>query len=370
MQLALEEGAKGLGRTAPNPPVGCVIVSKDGDVIGLGHHAKSGGDHAEVAALKSVKDPAQLKDSTFYVTLEPCSSQGKTPSCAHHLAGLPLKRVVFGLRDPNPGMAGGQKVLTDAGVSCDHLLQMQKPCLELAEVFVVNQVCNRSFVHVKVGASLDGQVALKSGESQWITSEPSRQHVHTLRGITDAVLIGRATFDCDNPSLNIRSGPYMDKTNAVVILDPGGKVLNQLPGSRLLDVRPAEKVFVVVSDTLSIKDEGRCRLIPVPMSDGHLNLHSALQQLMANGVLSVLVEGGGRTVSGFFHQNLVDRLTVFLAPKIVGAAGGQSWTKDLSIESLDNAICLPEWNVTQFGSDLCLSSGLFTDARLKDLKIS
>ncbi len=364
MRRALEEGRKGLGLTAPNPAVGCVIVNSRGHVIGKGYHAKAGGDHAEIAALKTVTDSADLKGSTVYVTLEPCAAEGKTPSCAHTLAALPIQRVVFGCQDPNPAMAGGQKVLVDAGIQCDQWGPLKRECLELAEVFICNQSAKRSFVHVKVGASLDGQIALKSGESQWITSESSREQVQVLRGQSDAVLVGRGTFEQDNPRLNSRSDQFINKTNIAVIIDPKGGVISQLSESRLLEVRPSEKVFVIVHEGFLGESEN-CKILRCPEVQGQLDLKVAMQALLAEGVHSVLVEGGGTTISQFFNQGLVDRLTVFMAPKIIGAAGGQSWTKGLSIDGLENAICLPEMKMTQLGSNFCLSSGMFTDTWLK-----
>lgn len=366
MSMALEEGVRGLGFTSPNPPVGCVIVGADGQVIGRGFHAKAGEDHAEAAALKSVKNQSLLKGATAYVTLEPCASEGRTPSCAKTLAGLPLSRVVFGSRDPNPTMAGGQQILQQAGITCDHLREMDRKCLKLAEVFFCNQKLQRSFVHVKVGSSLDGQLALSSGESQWITNEKSRENVQVLRGQADAVLVGRGTFESDNPRLNSRAPGFESKVNAAIIVDPNGQNLNRLNGSRLLEVRPPEKVFVLVREGASIPGDHLFQFVTCPVVGESLDLTAALQELYSRGVTSVFVEGGGTTISRFFEQKLVDRLSVFLAPKVLGAAGGQSWTKDLSIEKLSNAIDLPEWELTQFGSDLCLSSGIFVDAQFKD----
>lgn len=363
MRMALNEGQKGLGFTAPNPAVGCVIVNRSGVVVGRGYHAKAGEDHAEVAALKSLKDTSELEEATMYITLEPCASQGKTPSCAHALANLPLARVVFGCKDPNPTMTGGQKVLTDAGIVCEHLVSLNGECLELAEVFFCNQIFKRSFVHVKVGSSLDGQVALKSGESQWITGEASRNQVQILRGQTDAVLIGRGTFEEDNPRLNIRSDHFMGKKNSAVIIDPKGKVLKKLQGSRIIEDRPSDKVFVVVDKNTSLTTSQHCNVLPCELTpDGHLDLNHALQELLRQGIHSVLVEGGGHTISQFFHQHVVDRLSVFIAPMIVGAAGGRSWTNDLSIDHLKNAACLPNVKMTQVGSDYCFTSGIFSDA--------
>lgn len=365
MSMALEEGARGLGFTSPNPPVGCVIVDSNGQVIGKGFHAKAGEDHAEAAAIKSVTDQSLFKGAIVYVTLEPCASEGRTPSCAKTLAGLPLGRVVFGSRDPNPKMAGGQQILQQVGIRCDQLQEMDRKCMELAETFFCNQKLQRSFVHVKVGSSLDGQVALKSGESQWITSEKSRDNVQVLRGQADAVLVGRGTFEFDNPRLNSRAPGFENKVNAAVILDPNGHCLKKLKDSRLFEVRPPEKVFVLVKEGASIPGDHPFQVLACPVVGESLNLKVALQKLYSHGIHSVFVEGGGTTISRFFEQKLVDRLSVFLAPKILGAAGGQSWTKDLRIERLSNAIDLPEWELTQFGSDLCLSSGIFVDAQLK-----
>lgn len=362
MKQALREGARGLGFVSPNPAVGCVIVNKDGQEIGRGFHAKAGEAHAEVAALNSVKDHSQLAGATVFVTLEPCASQGRTPSCAHTLEKLPIKKVIFGCKDPNPKMAHGQKVLQDAGIECLFMEEMELECSELAEVFLCNQIEKRPFVHVKVGTSLDGQIALQNGESQWITSEESRAQVQILRGYCDAVLVGRRTYETDNPRLNSRATAFVNKENSVVIIDPKGKTLESLKDSALHGVRSAEKIFIITSETTKPPQSTPYQIIPCSEKNGSLDLKQAFHILLEKGVTSLFVEGGATTLTHHFQQNLVDRLTVFLAPKILGSGGGVSWTQGLKIGELKNAICLYPPVVTQYGSDICLSSRIKTNA--------
>ncbi|MBX3020759.1 MAG: bifunctional diaminohydroxyphosphoribosylaminopyrimidine deaminase/5-amino-6-(5-phosphoribosylamino)uracil reductase RibD [Bdellovibrionales bacterium] len=348
MLAAIEEGKKGSGFVSPNPLVGCVILDRDYNFLAKGYHARLGELHAETHALKSVTDTSRLKGAHMYVTLEPCAHEGRQPSCAKTLATLPLKSVTYGLPDPNPKVSGrGVEILRAAGLEVVRFAELQNELEELAEIFLMNMREGRPFVSVKVASSLDGQVALADGSSQWITSEASRGHVQSLRGFHDAVLTGAGTFHGDNPRLNSRDSRFADKRLPVILLDPDGSCVAALPGSALLQVRPAADVFLVTKP--GVKVLSGVTHIELSMRDGEFDLRALVSLLPAYGVHSVFVEAGATTVSAFLRQRLCDRLYVFMAPKILGK--GLGWTSALQIPSLEQAVRLENLRVEPLGED-------------------
>jgi diaminohydroxyphosphoribosylaminopyrimidine deaminase/5-amino-6-(5-phosphoribosylamino)uracil reductase len=352
MKLAIEEAARGAGFVSPNPLVGCVILNREGFLVGKGHHERVGEGHAEVNALASVQDKSQFEGATVYVTLEPCAHQGRTPSCAKNLAGLPIAAVYYGFEDPNPLVAGkGAEILRAAGKKAELFAGLREECEDAAEIFLMNMREKRAFVTLKAAASLDGKIALPDGSSQWITGEESRAHVHYLRGSYDAVLAGAGTFIKDNPRLNSRDLHFATKSHKAILLDPEGISLPLLRGSALLEVRDAHEIFIVTArehkTDLSIKQ------IVVPQIDGEFNLKVVLEKLYAEGICSVFVEGGAYTYSAFMRQRMADRLNLFLAPKVLGE--GVHWAAGVKTPSLEQAIPLQRLSTVKFGADLMLT---------------
>jgi diaminohydroxyphosphoribosylaminopyrimidine deaminase/5-amino-6-(5-phosphoribosylamino)uracil reductase len=247
MQLAIDEAAKGLPFVSPNPAVGCVVLDADGGFLSSGYHQKYGEAHAEVNAVKGLSE-TDLQQAQVYVTLEPCAHQGKTPSCARMLAKHPLQRVVYGLRDPNPLVSGkGAQILREAGIDCMLFHECAGPGLEaeleeVCEAFLWNQRHNRLFVSLKVAASLDGKIALASGESKWITGAASREFAHWLRASHDATLIGVGTLLRDDPALDIRH-PEIQKTNQVVVLDSQAQGLRRSDELKMIKTHRPENLF-------------------------------------------------------------------------------------------------------------------------------
>lgn len=362
MRMAIEEAKKGTGFVSPNPLVGCVIVDSHHQLLSSGHHARVGGPHAEVAALSAVSDEARLKDAHLYVTLEPCAHHGRTPPCAEALAKLPLASVTYGLLDPNPSVAGkGLEVLKKAGIVVHTLPELHEELEELAEVFLMNMREKRPFVAMKVATSLDGQMALATGESQWITSEEARAHVQELRGAYDAVMVGIGTFQSDNPKLNSRNPHFVDKSHRAVLLDPEGRSFGQLHSSALLSVRKPEELFVFTNPNIVLpnKLEGVQHLY-AKMAKDDWDWTSIFQQLFERHVKSVFVEGGAFVYSQLLKRKKVDRLYIYLAPKIFGAANGLSWTKDLSTEKLSESTALDRVKCLSFGPDLLITGRVTT----------
>lgn len=330
MQLAIQEAYKGAPHVSPNPKVGCVILDREGALLSKGFHQRYGGSHAEVEALKSLKDE-QLKGAHVIVTLEPCAHQGQTPSCAKKLATLPIAQVTYGIVDPNPLVSGqGHKILEAAGIATQEYQGVLKQQLEeVCEEFLVNFREKRIFVAMKVAQSLDGKVALKNGQSQWITGPESRQKVQQIRAGYDAVMVGMNTVLKDNPSLNIRL-QGVEKENTAVVLGSQDQVHKIPKDFNIFKVRKSEKVLFY---------EGELKPI--------------LDSLFEKGIRSLLVEGGAHTFSQFLEQNLVDRLHLFTAPKIIGE--GLGWTDHLRFNSMDQVGSFRKTIEQSFGPDQYLS---------------
>lgn len=317
MQLAIDEAYKGAAFVSPNPKVGCVVLDSSGYLLAKGHHQFFGGPHAEVEALKNLSND-QLKGASLFVTLEPCAHEGKTPSCAKKIATLPIAQVVYGLQDPNPLVAGqGAQIIRDAGIqTLEYQGFLKSELFEVCEEFLVNFTKKRVFVAMKVAQSLDGKIALKNGQSQWITGPESREEVQRIRSNYDAVLVGHGTLVKDNPSLNIRI-PGLEKINWAVILG-SQKVPKEM---NVFKVRPADKV-------VSLNGE----------------LPEILDQIWKLGIRSVLVEGGSQVFSSFIKSGFVDRLHLFTAPIVIGQ--GMGWTEDFEILNLES-IARPQRIKTQ-----------------------
>jgi diaminohydroxyphosphoribosylaminopyrimidine deaminase / 5-amino-6-(5-phosphoribosylamino)uracil reductase len=363
MTLAIHEAYKGAARVSPNPLVGAVVLDDKGSLLASGYHEFYGGPHAEVNALKDLSSD-ELRGATVYVTLEPCAHEGKTPSCAKMMARLPLKKVVFGLVDPNPLVAGqGSTILQAAGIETEVFSethpQFQKDLEEVCEAFLWNFRQKKVFVSLKIAQSLDGQVGLKTGESKWITNEKSREYAHYLRACHDATLVGRGTVDRDNPSLNIRH-LQIQKENKVVVIDPRGTLLQEASQFQITRMHKPENIFWCVSAEKEFSGSlPFARIVKVlEAADGSLDLENLLQHLWDQGIRSVMVEGGPHTAANFLRAGLVNRLYIFTAPVVLGAAGGRSWTEGISISEMQNRLVLQNPKTLSFGGDILMTGRL------------
>ncbi len=363
MLLAISEARKGIGSVEPNPPVGCVILDKKFRLLSKGYHKKYGGHHAEIDALNNLQKKfkgrfeEKLKGAHLFVTLEPCSHYGKTPPCAETLAKLPLATITYGLVDPNPQVSGrGKKyLLRHSHIKVQKYAGDNSELKELIETFSCNIQSQRPFVLLKIASSLDGQMALKNGQSQWITGEKSREFVHLLRSQTSAVLIGRGTFEADNPRLDSRLGHFKKRQNKVIVLDPDGKTLRKINKSALASVRDAKNIIVITSDKVKSHKPTFKHLV-CPLKDGDFAIEELLNLLYKEGIYSVMVEGGAKTFSYFLRHQLVDRLLVFQAPVVIGAGYGKPWTEKLVIKSLSKKLRLKYDAVYSVGDDFVISA--------------
>jgi len=347
MKIAIEEAEKGLGFVAPNPPVGCVILDKNQQIIAKGYHQFFGGPHAEVEALNKIENTEQLRGATVYVTLEPCAHEGKTPSCAKALAKLPIAKVVYGLVDPNPLVAGqGIEILKAAGIEAEQSSFWLDELEDLAEIFLYNQQQKKTFVALKIATTLDGQMAHITGDSKWLTGDLSREHVHELRAQYDAVLVGKNTFMRDNPQLNVRHVRYPEYINKVCILDTHGETFSKLEKSKLAKVHKPENIFVITKKEVS-QNGGQS-----------LDLNEVLNYLYEQNMRSVFVEGGPTVASQFLQQNLVQRYYQFIAPQIIGAKSGINFSKDFSTHDLTSRKHLKRVHTRVIGQDVLVTGRL------------
>lgn len=352
MARCIELAKKGAGSVSPNPMVGSVIV-RDGQLIGEGYHEKYGGPHAEVNAIRSVADEELLKDATLYVNLEPCSHYGKTPPCSDLIVRMGIPRVVVGCLDPHEKVAGkGISRMRDGGV--DVLMGvMEAESLTLNEAFIKSHTRKMPYVTLKIAQTLDGRIAVASGESRWITSEESRREVHRLRSVTDAVLTSSRTAIVDNAALTVR---LCDGRNPLrVVLD---RQLSLLPDHPLCG--PEAATLVITSDAMLdtpgavlLRDKG-VMVEGVRACGSGLELHQVFSLLHdQHSVQSVMVECGGVLAGELVRQRLVDRLLCFIAPKLFGS-DGLPVLGALGVTSPGAAVSLDFSSPRMFGSDLCV----------------
>lgn len=319
MAHALALAARGLGRTWPNPAVGCVIAAQ-GRILGRGHTQPGGRPHAEVMALAQAGPAA--RGATAYVTLEPCAHHGVTPPCAEALIAARVARVVTALTDPDPRVSGkGHAALRAAGIDvCENILTAQATNLNAG--FIKRVTRGLPFVTLKLASSLDGRIATASGESRWITGPGSRRAGHAMRLTHDAVMVGAGTARADNPDLTARDLGARHQPVRIVI----DSQLRHAPQSRLGQSARQSPVWLCHTD--AAPSEARkawqatgATLIACAAQKGRINLQDALHQLAAKGLTRILCEGGGQLAATLIRDGLVDQLAHFTAGTILGAEG-------------------------------------------------
>lgn len=353
MRLALRLGRKGLGRTSPNPPVGAVVV-RGGRIVGRGYHRRAGEPHAEIEALRDAGSRA--RGSTLYVTLEPCNHHGRTPPCTAAVLEARVRRVVVGVRDPNPHVRGaGLRVLRRKGLQVDRGIE-SAACEELIAGFAQRVRTGMPLVTLKLAASLDGRIATRTGASRWITSPQSRRLVHRLRGEVDAVLVGANTVILDDPALTCRLRGGRDPLRVVV----DGRLRVPL-SARILTGEAARGTLVAtVARKPRVVEALRRRgasVVVLPGKRGTLSLRALLRELGRRGVLSVLIEGGATLAAAALREGVVDRLLLFQAPKLIGA-DGRPMIGGLEVSELSDALELADLRVSKIGPDVLVRAQL------------
>lgn len=315
MARALRLARRGLYTAHPNPRVGCVLV-REGAIVGEGWHRQTGGAHAEVHALRMANDKA--RGSTAYVTLEPCSHQGKTPPCVLALLEAGVAEVVAAMPDPDPRVSGsGFDQLRSAGITVRRGL-METEARQLNEGFACRIEQGRPLVRVKIAASLDGNTAMANGQSQWITGQPARHDVQKLRAASGAVLTGIATVAADDPSLTVRddSIEHGDLQPLRVVLD---SQLAMSPTARMLALPGSTAIFCVDDRKRQRLEEAGAQVHVVPDADGKADLAAVMRTLGEWQINDVLVEAGPTLTGALVDAGLVDELVIYLAPHMMGS---------------------------------------------------
>jgi len=351
MARAIELARRGRYAAHPNPMVGAVLV-KGGKVIGEGAHLRYGGPHAEVNAVRSCKtSPA---GAAVYVTLEPCSTYGKTPPCTELLIRSGVKEVYYGAKDVNPAHSGrGAAILRRAGIKVKAGV-LGRDCEALNPAFNKFMRTGLPYVTVKIAQSLDGRIADAAGRSRWISSPESRLEAHKLRAEADAVLAGIGTLLADDPRLNVR-GVKVLRQPWIVALDSSFRV------PRKAQIFQNERVLIATTRKASVtamkKFPHNARIMVLPSENGRVSLQALLKELGKLGIAHVLVEGGGRVAGSFVSEGLADRFICFVAPMLIGGTDSKNsmvWPDELNAARKELGLRPRLVSVTKAGPDLML----------------
>ena len=347
MDRALRLARKGEGRASPNPMVGAVIV-KDGRIIGEGYHVCCGESHAEINAIRGARE--SIAGATFYVTLEPCTHQGRTPPCVQALIKEQPARVVIGAIDPNPVVAGrGVAALRAQGIETVVGVR-EEECRRLNEKFFKFMTTGLPFVTLKYAQTLDGRIAGAGGHSRWISSLPARRYAHRLRSVHDAVLVGTGTVRHDDPELTVRL--VRGKNPLRIILDSRLDIPLKAGVFRNQDRAPTLVVAAVNApeDKLRALAGLGVETLLVAAAPGGINLPELFRKLGQRGITSVLVEGGAAIITSVLRERLADRLAIVVAPKIIGR--GVDAVGELGLTTMDQALQLTAVQWRRLGPDI------------------
>lgn len=351
MKRALTLARKGIGRTSPNPAVGCVIV-KNGIIIGEGWHRKAGTPHAEIHALDMAGDAARGAD--VYVTLEPCCHSGKTPPCSEALIRAGVRRVVAGMRDPNPLVSGGGlAALKQAGIKtvCGVL---ENDCRAINLPFIKHATTGLPYVTYKCAMTLDGKIASITGESRWISCEESRKYVHRMRAHNDAVMVGVDTILADNPQLTVRHVKGRNpvrvivdsslRTPTTVDILSGGLAGETIVACTEVDVDVHRRYLLTGVSVLVCKAH-----------NGRVDLQDLLERLGGLGIQSILLEGGSRLAGDALTKGLIDECVFFYAPKVIGSDGFSPFAIT-GITDMSRSLAFTDLSVRRIGTDIVVTA--------------
>ncbi len=347
MHRALALARKGLGQTSPNPMVGGVVV-KGGRIVGEGYHRRAGEEHAAVAAIEDSGKKA--RGATLFANLEPCSHYGRTAPCVEAIAAAGIKKVYASVIDPNPQVNGkGVEFLRRRKIAVDIGL-MDGEARELNEVHFKVMQERLPFVTLKYAQSLDGRIATSTNDSRWISGEQARKFAHFLRATHDAVLVGRRTVEADDPQLTVRM--LKGKNPLRLVLDTEGKLSSS---ARLVAENSDGRTVLLSGRSEPVNSElkSKVKIWPVALKSERIDLRQALEKAMAEGVTSILVEGGAEVLTNFLKEKLADKVYFAIAPLIIGT--GVSAIGDLEVEKLTQAIRFERARFEKLGDDLLFS---------------
>ena len=338
MKKCFELALKGEGSTSPNPMVGCVVLDKNNNIVSEGFHKKCGENHAERDALLKIK-PENCEGGTLVVNLEPCSHYGKTPPCADLIIEYGIKKVVVGMRDVNPIVAGnGIKKLKNAGIDVVEWV-LEEEARRLNEVFITNMTEHRTFVALKTAATLDGKIATRTGDSKWITSDAARQEVKNIRRRYDAILTSSSTIIADNPTMQHKNKIILDRT-----LKTDFKNAN---------IYKSGNIYVFHDKTLTAPKISGIEFILTPVNKEKLDIEFILKKAYDLGIMSVLCECGGVLNGSLIDYT--DKVYHFIAPKILSDNTGKSAFDGKNIEFIKDTANFLFSEIKTFEPDIMLT---------------
>ena len=353
MREALRQARKGMGQTSPNPTVGAVIV-RNGKVLSTGYHREAGLPHAEVEALNKLG--AKATGDTLYVTLEPCNHYGRTPPCTEAIVSSGIKRVVVGMKDPNPGVSGGGcEFLRDNGIQVKAGV-LETECRQTNEAFLKFVTSRRPFVIVKSALTLDGWTATATGHSQWITNDKSRQFVHRLRDQVDGVMVGVRTVLADDPLLTVRLRRGRGRNPLRIVVDTH---LRTPVNARILHQDSSSNTLIAVSADVPAEERRRFRregvsILTCPTRGEMIDLGALMDILGTMSVTSLLVEGGASIIGSMLRERLIDKFFIFNSNKILGGDDGIPMAAGPGPKRIDQCLALKDIQTRRFGNDIMI----------------
>jgi diaminohydroxyphosphoribosylaminopyrimidine deaminase/5-amino-6-(5-phosphoribosylamino)uracil reductase len=357
MRRAIELSKKAVGFVNPNPLVGAVIV-KDNRIIGEGYHEYFGGPHAEVNAFANATE--DVEGATMYVTLEPCSHYGKTPPCADAIVKNKISKVVIGMIDPNPIVAGrGIEILRSNGIEVTTGV-MDTEIKKINEIFIKYITLKEPFCIMKTAMTLDGKIATSTGDSMWISNEKSRAYVHEIRHMVSGIMVGIGTVLKDDPELTTRREGVISKNPIRIIIDSTAKVPLE---AKVLNCNEKTKTIVVTTELAknskieAIKQKG-AEVIITPSKNNRVDLNYLMRVLGKMGIDSILLEGGSTLNYSALEAGVVDKVITFISPKIFGGTSSKTPVGGQGVEHVKDSILLTDTKVTRFNEDIMIEGYL------------
>jgi diaminohydroxyphosphoribosylaminopyrimidine deaminase / 5-amino-6-(5-phosphoribosylamino)uracil reductase len=358
MKMALDLASKGQGETSPNPMVGAVIV-KDGKIVGQGYHPAAGKAHAEVYAIDDAGINAE--NATLYVTLEPCNHHGRTPPCTEKILKAGIQRLVVAMEDPNPDVkGGGMAYLADRGIRVTSGI-LHSEAQKQNEVFIKFVKKKEPFVILKCAATLDGQIATRTGDAKWVTGEASRQYVHQLRHRVDAILVGMGTVRKDNPSLTTRLQNRVGKNPIRIILNTHltisekAKVVQSTSEAETWVISGKQMAAEGASAKRDRLEKAGVRLMETPVRNDRIHLPQLMHMLGQNHITSLLIEGGADVMASAVSAGIVDKIMFFYAPKLLGGNDGVPMCRGKGAELMQGARPVTGISVRRFDDDIMIA---------------
>lgn len=338
----------------PNPFVGAVVVSENGEMVGEGFHQQAGEAHAEVIAIhQAIDHGAKLDTCTLYVTLEPCSHTGKTPPCTDLIIQHRIPRVVIGSMDPNP-LVSGTRILQENGVIVE--IMVMPDVVALNDTFNINQIQKRPKYVLKSAITLNGKIADSAGNSQWISNEESREHVHQyLRTAADAILTTAKTVLRDNATMNIRIKDQPEQELSLIVFDRNLDLLKKENHQHSIFYTRNQSFIYLVTDKTGITTElPHVEIITIPVQHGLFDLEMLHKELLKRNMCQVLIEAGGTMNAAMMHAKAVDEIYTFVCPRLLMENAAINQFNSSQIQPMDDAIRLQLLESMTIGEDILL----------------